>query len=177
MKKAGFKKPGGFKGKSGFNSNGLDKSRKKRNNLKQIKRKESRKNSRWNQVVKCDRVFSQLVRLSAADHKGIVKCYTCDYKGYWKNGRIQCGHFKSRANMLTRWLLNNARPQCSNCNQVLGGNLQEFNKRLVEELGENVVNEVKLKSKEVVNLSEEQIRVIRLGIEKEVKQIRKEKGI
>ena len=45
----------------------------------------------------------------------------------------QCGHFVKRGNTQIRWDFRNARIQCKNCNENLGGNLEVFQQRLNEE--------------------------------------------
>lgn len=62
---------------------------------------------------------------------GFIKCYTCDQLMEFREA--QCGHFISRDNKSTRWLIENVRPQCHNCNVHLHGNLKEYEKRLEAE--------------------------------------------
>jgi|GEM_PF-986391 hypothetical protein len=61
-----------------------------------------------------DDVFSKYIRLKYADSEGVVKCFTCSNKIFWKH--IQNGHYTSRANMATRYEEDNCRPQCGFCN-------------------------------------------------------------
>jgi hypothetical protein len=82
-------------------------------------------------IADYDFIFSQLVRLTAADENGMVKCYTCDAIGYWKY--MQCGHFIQRDQMPTRFSLKNCRCQCGACNIELRGNLVVFAERLEAE--------------------------------------------
>lgn len=78
-----------------------------------------------------DFVFSRIVRMSAADKHGYCECYTCENKKHWS--LQQCGHFVKRGNTQIRWDFRNARIQCKNCNENLGGNLEVFQQRLNEE--------------------------------------------
>jgi len=78
-----------------------------------------------------DIIFSQLVRLTYADERGMVACYTCDVVKHWK--QMQCGHFISRAHMPTRFSMKNCRPQCGTCNGEKNGNLIVFAERLEAE--------------------------------------------
>ena len=75
-----------------------------------------------------DKLFSLLIRLKEMHSNGRVACYTCDIQLPFH--RIQCGHFISRSHKATRWLEENARPQCENCNVALQGNLEVFEERL-----------------------------------------------
>lgn len=177
-KKPGFNKRTGFKETGGFdNPGGLDRSKAKRNGLKKTKRKEKRKNERWNEIVKCDRAFSQYIRLSNADKNGYVKCFTCNKVGFWKKDGIECGHYVSRSNMSTRWLTANAKPQCTYCNQVLGGNLEIYRQRLHTSIVRGDLEQIDSMYQKVEKLSQDAVRSLRLKIERKVREIRKEKGL
>ena len=89
---------------------------------------------------KLDSIFSRWVRFSAADSRGMVKCFTCDYIEFVK--KLQNGHYVPRQHVMTRFLPDNCRPQCFICNMRYGGRPQEFRERLIEELGEERVVEV-----------------------------------
>ena len=84
-----------------------------------------------NLVSDLDQVFSQYIRNKHADKNGIVECYTCGVKQ--KVSEIQCGHFMGRSNFGTRWMENNCRPQCMECNYFKSGNIEEFEYNLDKE--------------------------------------------
>lgn len=177
-KRAGFKNKTGFDKKSGLEPSGIDKTKLKRNGYKQKKRKtERRADPLRKEIQKCDTAFSKMVRLAAANSRGTVKCFTCNYKGFWKRGGIQCGHYKSRSHYKTRWLMANAKPQCKFCNQNLNGNIPIYEQRLVEAFGDDVLFDLDTRSREVVRLELDAVRTLRLRIEKKVKAIKKEKGL
>lgn len=73
---------------------------------------------------KLDTVFSIFIR------KLSPKCFTCD-----KGKNEHCGHYMKRGNDSTRWHIDNARPQCWECNVLKEGNHDEFRKRLIAEIG------------------------------------------
>jgi hypothetical protein len=75
-----------------------------------------------------DAMFSQVIRLSHADEKGMVECYTCGAIQHWK--QMQCGHFIPRIHMLTRFSEDNCKPQCKMCNEGKDGNLVAFAEHL-----------------------------------------------
>jgi hypothetical protein len=83
----------------------------------------------------------------------------------------------SRSNLTTRWHLDNARPQCTRCNQLLTGNRETFRKHLIEERGETIVLAVEDRSKEVASLSDDDIRRIRLKFEKMERELKNKKGL
>ncbi len=87
-----------------------------------------KKRKRSSVVKELDRVFSQYIRLSAANLDGFCECYTCGRSYHWK--KIQCGHFMSRARYATRWDENNCRPQCYGCNVMQQGRQFDFGQRL-----------------------------------------------
>jgi hypothetical protein len=80
---------------------------------------------------KADKLFSIIVRRLGSDKSGMCKCFTCDTTRLWKH--MQCGHFIPRQHLTTRWLLENAKPQCKMCNELEGGRYDEFKIRLEAE--------------------------------------------
>lgn len=77
-----------------------------------------------------DRLFSILVRLRYLQFNNKVECYTCRTSYHFKG--MECGHFVGRGHSLTRWLEENARPQCVTCNhnQSTKGEYEKFKARL-----------------------------------------------
>ena len=78
-----------------------------------------------------DLAISHYVRKRESSLSGIVKCYTCDWSGKWKDA--DCGHYVPRSNMALRWDLRNLRPQCKMCNQFKYGEVETFGANLNEE--------------------------------------------
>ena len=111
--------------------------------------KTSKKPSRSKLIKKLDVVFSQYVRLSNADSRGMVKCVTCGKVGHWKTGGMQCGHFMSRKHYSTRWDLRNVAVQCVGCNMYKSGQQYLFSKYL----GENLSEELYIKSREITKFT------------------------
>lgn len=58
-----------------------------------------------------------------------------------------------RGNDGTRWDLDNMRMQCWECNRPKDGNVDEFRKRLVLEIGEDRVAQVERKAREDTKFS------------------------
>lgn len=79
-------------------------------------------------------------------------CYTCP-----QIRNLECGHFQSRRNDATRWLISNCRPQCKNCNQYNHGKQKLFRENLVAEIGESAVLEIEQLSKTTVHFSKSEI--------------------
>ena len=95
---------------------------------------------------KLDTLFSLYIR-----QKYDKTCYTCGGGGKV----LQCGHFVSRMYLATRWDENNARPQCRMCNCLMNGRAVDFEERLIEEIGQEAVNILKRKRKEITKLTPE----------------------
>jgi hypothetical protein len=70
-------------------------------------------------IDKVDRVFSEVVRLSAADEMGLCTCITCGDREHWRS--MECGHFVKRRHNNTRYDLQNCGVQCHLCNSVNDG--------------------------------------------------------
>lgn len=79
-------------------------------------------------IEQADTVFSKYVRMSAANAKGEVSCYTCGDRYHYS--QLDCGHFISRSHLYLRWDTRNAKAQCISCNRHGYGNMAEYTKRL-----------------------------------------------
>jgi hypothetical protein len=101
-------------------------------------------------IKKLDTVFSEYIRRKFADENGIVKCYTCNKKAYWKGEGMQNGHFISRSSRALRWDEDNCRPQCYACNCMRYGQNYLFAMNLNKEFGYDKADELLTKSREIV---------------------------
>ena len=113
--------------------------------------KTAKKPTRSKLIKKLDVVFSQYIRLSNADSKGMCTCVTCTKQFHWKN--IQAGHFMSRKHYSTRWNENNVKPQCVGCNMFKSGEQYKYSLFL----GSELANDLYLKSKELVKFTSQDI--------------------
>ena len=116
-----------------------------------------RKTSRKTLVKKLDAVFSEYIRRKYADKNGIVKCYTCNKKAYWKGEGMQNGHFISRRSRILRWDERNCRIQCYSCNVMRYGESYIFGVKLNEEYGYNIAEELLIESKKIIKQSDEDL--------------------
>lgn len=111
----------------------------KTGNTRRGGKKNKKKNEKQLTLESADSRFSMYIRFQHAfwteggptGRTRMIKCYTCDK--VLPFGQMQCGHFMSRKHMYTRWLPDNCRPQCQECNEFKNGNLEEFEKRLEAE--------------------------------------------
>lgn len=103
-----------------------------------------------------DFVTSRIVRLRAADNNGMISCYTCTRPVHWS--LAQCSHFIKRSDTELRFDLKwNLRASCRHCNEVLGGNLTEYAKRLNEEQS-GIAEELEELSKQVYKWTREELK-------------------
>jgi hypothetical protein len=79
-------------------------------------------------VHKLDRLVSEVVRRTAADSEGYVKCISCGTRIH--HSKSQCAHFINRGNMATRFNLLNLAPACYECNILR----EDFHLKAWEEL-------------------------------------------
>jgi hypothetical protein len=66
-------------------------------------------------------------------------CYTCNKPAE----RLQCGHYISRQYLVTRWSIDNCRPQCWGCNGYGKGQPLIFEEKLKAEYGNDFVEKMK----------------------------------
>jgi hypothetical protein len=126
------------------------------------------------EVKKYDQVFSQWIRLSEADDSGMVECFTCGTVKPWNQG-MQAGHFVSRSHFSVRWLPFNVRPQCVACNMFHQGRQYEFGQKLNRVYGDDMSEQLLRQSKQPHQYNAEQLKQMRLELQKEVDELREAK--
>lgn len=95
---------------------------------------------------KLDAAFSRFIRLTYADYRGYVHCFTCSAIKNWKE--MDCGHWIPRGNEAVRWNTNNGRPQCEDCNRFNNGRPEVFEEELREEIGDEQVELLLLRARD-----------------------------
>lgn len=103
------------------------------------------KTARKRLINALDKACSLYIRQKYANDKGIAYCYTCGRQAPWQE--LDCGHFMKRTYYPTRWDFDNLRPQCVRCNRLLSGNYEIYRKKMVDELGQDKVEELERKAK------------------------------
>lgn len=126
---------------------------------------------------KADIAFSEYIRLKYANNAGIVGCYTCSTKGFWKSDGITCGHYFPRTHKNTRYDIRNSRPQCVYCNNILKGNMEVYTEKLKQELGEEIFNELTIASRKVKKWSTTALKQLISDLNSKASEIKKEKNI
>ncbi len=116
-----------------------------------------RKVKRKTLIKKLDAIFSEYIRRKHADKNGLVKCYTCNKKAYWKGEGMQNGHFISRKSRILRWDERNCRSQCYSCNCHFYGRQYVFALNLNKEYGYNIAEELLIESKKIIKQSDQDL--------------------
>lgn len=133
------------------------------------------RNNMGTKMDQADKLFSILVRLKDMLPNGYVSCYTCTALLPFR--QMQCGHFVPRGHKATRWLEENARPQCWDCNINLAGNTQVFEQRLEEEHPGIVQRINNLRNDPKFRLKESDLEDIIAALKERIKQCGGEKSI
>jgi len=95
------------------------------------------KTERQKAIDLADKWFSWYIRLKYSHPSvfgnPVCRCFTCNNIHDIKI--IENGHYHSRENKATRYHENNARPQCTHCNQHKHGKHTEFGNNLLGQIG------------------------------------------
>lgn len=133
------------------------------------------KNSRAKLVEKLDNVFSMFIRLRDMLPGGAFKCISC--------GRVlpfdqaDCGHYINRKHMSLRFSEKNCNAQCRSCNRFDEGNIQGYRRGLIAKYGEPIVIWLEATKNEENKISEFELKAMIDNYKKEVKRLKKEKGV
>ena len=82
---------------------------------------------------KLDKIFSQYIRLSHANDKGMCICVSCGIMKHWQD--IDAGHFYSRRHRSVRWDGMNVHPECKRCNRFDTDHLHGYMKFMIDQYG------------------------------------------
>jgi len=124
---------------------------------------------------KLDRVFSEYIRLSAADDNGVVRCVTCGNYHHWKE--VHCGHFIPRARKATRFDEMNCHPQCVRCNVYRHGEPDIYRQKLIQMYGTLGVEGLENLARMGGSYDAYSLQILLDSYKEKVKQLKKEKGL
>ena len=113
--------------------------------------------SRKSSIKEADRVFSLYIRNRGATY-GYNHCFTCG--AYLPIEELQCGHFRPRRYLNTRWHPFNCWPQCNTCNVDKHGNLTVYESKLVALYSQEAVDAIYELSTALQKITEEDIKEI-----------------
>ena len=119
---------------------------------------------------RADRLFSEIVRRSAADDYGWVQCVTCGVKVQWKAS--DAGHYESRRHNMTRFDKRNVKPQCRTCNRYEEGRKYEFGKYLVGIYGKDIIDELRTLAHTVKRFTVDELEEMITEFKKELEKLK-----
>lgn len=122
-----------------------------------------------------DQVFSEYIRLKAANENGFCRCVTCGLPSRWN--AIQNGHYISRGHIATRYDERNCHPQCLKCNVGLRGNLQKYKRYMIQTYGVKDLEDLESAGRSLVKWVVADYQDMLEHYRAEVKQLKKEKGL
>lgn len=88
------------------------------------------------------KLFSEYVRMKAANPDGFVICVTCGRSLHWKEAHAS--HFLPGRNNGILFDVRNCHPSCMRCNIFLAGNLSEYYPFMLKTYGGVVIEELKV---------------------------------
>lgn len=121
--------------------------------------------------AKALKTLQKLVRLKAANDKGVATCVTCGIKKPWNKG-IQGGHWIPKGNS-SYWALEeeNIHPQCSSCNQFgmkNGSAGHTYTLYMIDMYGRDVVDDMLARKSDPIKIGVKQYRDMIEGWEIEI---------
>lgn len=126
-------------------------------------------------LKKADRIFSQMIRLQAADLYGNCICASCGRVYHWK--QIHAGHFAGRNYGPTRYDPDNVHPQCCYCNTFHDGNAAGYAHFIIQKFNTKKITQLWSKAKQDHEWDrDELLRLIEVCIKK-VDELQKAKGL
>jgi hypothetical protein len=124
---------------------------------------------------KLDRVFSEYIRLSAADDNGIVQCVTCGSFHHWRE--VHCGHFIPRVRKATRYSEENCHPQCVRCNVFRHGEPDIYRQMLIKMYGTVAVEGLETLARMGGSYDAYSLQILLDSYKQKVKLLKMEKGL
>lgn len=119
---------------------------------------------------RADRIFSELVRRSAADYRGFCQCVTCGVWDVWKN--VDAGHYEIRKHNNVRFDKRNVKPQCKICNRFEEGRKYEFGKYLAGVYGEDIIDELRTLAHTTKRFTVDELEEMITEFKKELEEIK-----
>lgn len=118
-------------------------------------------------------LISEYIRRKKADSNGYVKCSTCETVKHWRE--MQAGHWIPQAQGDSiRFELSNINVQCYRCNVNLGGNGPEYYEFMLIEYGQEEMDRLKQRQREIIKFYESDYLDMIEDIEAKLKQLKQE---
>ncbi len=120
-------------------------------------------------VTKVDALFSRYKRLSNTNDDGKIKCFTCER--YFVYADMDCGHYVSRSYKSTRWLDENAEPQCRSCNRFHEGVKDVFALNLIKKHGQDILQQLSDKKRQIKKFTIDELAEIKKELQQKIKEM------
>ena len=128
-----------------------------------------------NLTKKLDRVFSAYIRLRDVMPNGCFRCISCGQIKRFEDG--DCGHYRSRIHMATRWEPDNAHMECRGRNRASADHLIDYRRNLIGKIGLNRIDRIEVLSKSQKHWLDFELQEKIDYFTQEVKRLSAEKGI
>lgn len=138
-----------------------------------FKKRPAKGTERSKLIHKADTYFSECIRLRDADHRGIVACITCGDEHHWTD--IDCGHYVHRANMATRYELENSNGQCRLCNSAPDDKFTEHGEAIDKKYGPGTAERLRKLGNTERHFMEHELQGMIEELKKEIKALKAEK--
>ena len=135
-----------------------------------------------------DTDLSRVIRIESSDARGICKCVTCPYTGFWSDGKISAGHFIGKPQSI-RYAEIGIHPQCSTCNCTGVSHSVSYSRAKIEDVahayqnymldryGEKAIDALRRLKTESKTWTAEELRVMRCWYKWRFKIAINEKGL
>lgn len=117
-----------------------------------------------------DRVSSRYIRLRDMESDGKITCYCCGKRIKWQ--KAHCMHFADRDNMATRYLIDNLKSGCFECNVEKRGNLVAYAQKLESEKP-GVVDFLTDQSRTTANVSQSELKELLYDFQQKLNLVEK----
>lgn len=124
-------------------------------------------------LSKLDKVFSEFIRLRDADENGLCPCVYCKHTVPWKSA--EACHFIDRRHLSTRFDERNVNAGCFECNRT--ASIFDYAENLTDKHGPRVIEELTIKHRQTVKLSQADIDRLTEHYKDEVRKLKAEKGL
>lgn len=96
-------------------------------------------------VKKLDKVFALYIRLRDVMPSGFFRCISCGKIKPFAEG--DCGHYRSRTHMATRFDEDNCHAECRFCNRMSADHLIDYRRNLIGKIGLSRIDRIETLSR------------------------------
>lgn len=123
-------------------------------------------------TIDLDRVISRYIRLRDMEADEKIRCYCCGKRLPYQKAHAM--HFIPRSNMGTRFLLENLKSGCPECNVTKRGNMVAYEERLNKE-NPGMVEWLREQSLLVANVTREELKQLLIGFQQRLRMVENSK--